>query len=203
MTLHVTISRSNTPVIDCSVIDLARLHAMLAERDDEIASLTVQLDDLLDRESMHALDDGSERLTTSALLERFGTARANHQISATTRVAGERARRARTAVGPNVEPVMPAATSQHCFIDTRPDDVSRVRGQGSARTAAKTSAAAVRATRRIPMHDPRALILRALHLAALDLGWWARRWLLLIAAPVAAVVTAKCSATPTHTAGAR
>lgn len=198
MTLHVSISRSNLPVIDCGVIEVAHLHAALVARDAEIAALTRRLDDFLDRESMHALDAGRERLTTAAVLDRFGLPWATH--TSVTTVAEQRARRRGPVAGAFGSPAIKEATpSQHIpFPDTRLAENSRVRGQGSARTAPETSAAAVRATPpRIHAHQTRRIVLRVLELAAADAGAWAKRWLILISAPLLLWIT-KCSAPPSN-----
>ncbi|WP_280254952.1 hypothetical protein [Nocardia wallacei] len=65
--------------------EVERLRRQLSERDQRIAELTSELggmqrrvDDLLDRETMHAYDPDMERLTTAAALDRLGSARAQH-----------------------------------------------------------------------------------------------------------------------------
>lgn len=57
-----------------------RLRTRLAARDAEIAVLTRQLDDLLDRESMRAGAACMECLTTAAALDRYGMPRARHHL---------------------------------------------------------------------------------------------------------------------------
>ncbi|MFD3464737.1 hypothetical protein ACFWVM_33985 [Nocardia fluminea] len=55
--------------------EVARLRAVLAERERELREMGRQLDDLLDRESMHVYDPDMERLATAAAIERQGAAR--------------------------------------------------------------------------------------------------------------------------------
>jgi hypothetical protein len=56
--------------------EVARLRAALADRDRQLAELRRQLDDALDRESMHVNAPDMERLTASAEIERYGARRA-------------------------------------------------------------------------------------------------------------------------------
>lgn len=55
--------------------EITRLREALAKKDQELAAMGRQLDDLLDRESMHVYDPDMERLTTAAAIERQGAAR--------------------------------------------------------------------------------------------------------------------------------
>ncbi|WP_063057280.1 hypothetical protein [Nocardia salmonicida] len=55
--------------------EIARLREALAQKDQELSVLGRQLDDLLDRESMHVYDPDMERLATIAAIERQGAAR--------------------------------------------------------------------------------------------------------------------------------
>lgn len=55
--------------------EIARLREALADRDRQIAEMGRQIDDLLDRESMHINTPDMERLTTAAAIERQGAAR--------------------------------------------------------------------------------------------------------------------------------
>lgn len=66
--------------------EIARLRAVVAERDRQLAELGRRVDDLLDRESMHVYAPDMERLSTSAAIERHGTPR-ERRIS---RAAGRR-----------------------------------------------------------------------------------------------------------------
>lgn len=66
--------------------EIARLRAVVAERDRQLAELGRKVDDLLDRESMHVYAPDMERLSTSAAIERHGTPR-ERRIS---RAAGRR-----------------------------------------------------------------------------------------------------------------
>lgn len=54
--------------------EIARLRA-------ELATLRLQVDDLLDRESMHVYDSNMEQLTTAALVDLYGAGRAHHHPS--------------------------------------------------------------------------------------------------------------------------
>ncbi|MBO0853602.1 MAG: hypothetical protein J2P18_07525 [Nocardia sp.] len=65
--------------------EVDRLRAQVAARDERIAALTAEMaamgrrvDDLLDRESMHAYDADMERLATPAAIDRIATRRAPH-----------------------------------------------------------------------------------------------------------------------------
>lgn len=55
--------------------EIVRLREVLAERDRQLSEMGRQLDDLLDRESMHVYDPDMERLATRAAIERQGAAR--------------------------------------------------------------------------------------------------------------------------------
>ncbi|WP_433622763.1 hypothetical protein [Nocardia sp. CA-120079] len=57
---------------------LTQLRGQLADRDQRIAELTAALDDSLDREQLHSLCAPHERLTPAAVLERYGSPRAEH-----------------------------------------------------------------------------------------------------------------------------
>lgn len=59
--------------------ELARLRAALADRDRKLAELRRNLDDALDRESMHVNAPDMERLTSAAEIERYGAPRACHR----------------------------------------------------------------------------------------------------------------------------
>ncbi|MEU5410481.1 hypothetical protein [Nocardia asteroides] len=70
-------NRSSSAAVksDAQAAEIARLREALAKKDQELAALGRQLDDLLDRESMHVYDPDMERLTTAAAIERQGAAR--------------------------------------------------------------------------------------------------------------------------------
>ena len=69
-------NRNNTAVkTGDQAAEIARLREVLAERDRELSEMGRQLDDLLDRESMHVYDPDMERLATAAAIERQGAAR--------------------------------------------------------------------------------------------------------------------------------
>ncbi|MFE3986557.1 hypothetical protein ACFXPR_18925 [Nocardia tengchongensis] len=55
-----------------------RLRRVLADRDARVAELSTALDDVLDREQMHALSAPHEQLTSAAWIDRVGQARARH-----------------------------------------------------------------------------------------------------------------------------
>ncbi|MEU1205489.1 hypothetical protein [Nocardia sp. NPDC005825] len=55
-----------------------RLRRVLADRDARVAELSTALDDVLDREQMHALSAPHEQLTSAAWIDRVGQARAQH-----------------------------------------------------------------------------------------------------------------------------
>lgn len=62
--------------------EVARLRKALADRDRELATLRRQLDDALDRESLHVNAPDMERLTPAAAIERVGRPRACHAAPA-------------------------------------------------------------------------------------------------------------------------
>ncbi|WP_280232290.1 hypothetical protein [Nocardia cyriacigeorgica] len=69
--------------------EVARLRKALADRDRELSDLRRQLDDALDRESLHVNAPTMERLTPAASIDRIGRPRACH--AAPTRTpAGEK-----------------------------------------------------------------------------------------------------------------
>ncbi|MEV4241318.1 hypothetical protein AB0J47_39865 [Nocardia sp. NPDC049737] len=59
-------------------LEIARLRA-------ELTAMSRQVDDLLDRESMHVYDPDMERLATAPAIERYGAQRARHGSAASPR----------------------------------------------------------------------------------------------------------------------
>ncbi|GAB4590359.1 hypothetical protein [Nocardia sp. IFM 10818] len=66
------------PAEDLSGSRIAELTAEVERLRAELHDMQVQVDDLLDRESMFAGAECMERLTTAAAFERFGAPRARH-----------------------------------------------------------------------------------------------------------------------------
>ncbi|WP_157762648.1 hypothetical protein [Nocardia yamanashiensis] len=173
---------------------LAAQAAEIAAQDAEIAALTRQLDDLLDREAMHALDAGREHLTSAAVIDAYGAGRALHEIvQDATHPHGHRAEETpshTTRFGSGW--VCPL--SWHVLV-TRLADCSRVRGRRPVRIGENNTSAPflVRPATRIPVHHTKTLIRRALALAAADLALWVRAVLLVGAlSPIT-----QCLAAPT------
>ncbi|WP_067694053.1 hypothetical protein [Nocardia jejuensis] len=167
----------------------------IAELTGQIATLTQQLDDCLDREAMYVFDARRECLTSAACLERFALPRAQHPI-----VQDATLPHGLDAAGTELPAhLAPVSVRPHAWdvLVTRP--ASRVRRRGQTRTAAHTSAAAVRVATRIPMHDSRRIAARVLALMITDLYAGLRVWLTLATAPVVLWAAAKCTAPPAHT----
>ncbi|MEV6071829.1 hypothetical protein AB0L82_35270 [Nocardia sp. NPDC052001] len=182
------------------VTEVARLRETLAEREHQILTLTRELDDLLDRESMRALDPGLEALTTGAVLERYGLPRAVHvscNVQDATNPHGRRAENNTEHVGQPALSWSVCPLTWHVLV-TRLARLSRARGRRRVRTSGETSAPGVRTATRLSPHQTRALVTRAFGLVVADLRAGLRIWLITSTAPIVAWVTAQCAVPPKH-----